>query len=143
VLRALAEARAARGVVARQLRRWDGEAAEFVDPRDPEALLEPLPPRTARDEIGWVVAVTPCSAFQRRAVRRALEARGRTIVGEPDSAIEVGCRDADDAARLVADVTRLPQVRDATPRKLGWFARWWLGQQLIGNYAAADPAQPR
>jgi hypothetical protein len=108
---------------------------------DDDAEPEPAVPF---DEIGWMVSVRPASAFEWRAVRDALAARGRTAIDETNDAIEIGARDEDDAQALVAELSDLPEVGAMEARPLGRLGRWRVRQLLLGNYGVdGKPVDPR
>lgn len=121
--------------------RFDSALGDYliVDVRD----QIPVEPVIAADEIRWAVAVRPASAFDWRAARATLEKRGRLTISESADLIEVGARDERDASSLVAELTAIECIGDATARRLGWLRRWRVRQRLLGNYAGdRDLTQP-
>lgn len=122
-----------------QILEWDEDRLLYVDPDAPEP-----PPELDPWEIRWAVAVTPTDVFVERRVRSELERRGRTMIEVTASEFVVGARDEADAQALVAELDGIPEVANAEPRKLGWFARWQVRQRLLGNYGSVDgdPSRP-
>jgi len=120
--------------------RWDPSLARYLIASDPTVERDPVVPA---DEMHWLVAVRPASPFDWRATRAALAARGRTTLRETGESIEVGARDEDDALDLIAELSEVPAVGGAEAERLGWFRRWRVRQQLIGNYSGiSDPTLP-
>jgi hypothetical protein len=119
--------------------RWNENLARYV-------IASPSPPRpdavVSGDEIAWVVAVSPASPFDWLAVREVLSERGRTTVRETDATIEVGALDESDALNLIAELSEVEAISGATAQHLGWFRRWRVRQQMVGNYTSQDPTQP-
>jgi hypothetical protein len=120
--------------------RWYERLGRYVVPTTTWVASDPV---LEPDEIGWLVSVRPASAFDWRAARVALAERGRTTIRESDGGFEVGARDEVDARALIAELNIVPAVGSAEAQQLGWFRRWRMRQQLLGNYAGIDdPAMP-
>jgi hypothetical protein len=105
----------------------------------------PSPPEPAvpADQIAFAVSLTPTSAFGWRALREELAAQGRQVIGESNSAIEVGARDASDAEALISGRREKSLIRTSALKRLGSIRRWRVREQLLGNYAGdRDPTQP-
>ena len=65
------------------------------------------------------------------------------MIGETERRIDVGASSEGDAHDLAAELSGLSAVGDADASRLGWFRRWRIRQQLLGNYAEMrDPTQP-
>jgi hypothetical protein len=119
--------------------RWDEKLGRYliVDAR------APAHPAEWTDEVRWAVTVRPTSVFDWRAVRAALNERGRPMLRESSHEIDVAARDEADARTLIADLLRLPAVDSAEAVPMSWFRRWRVRQQLFGNYSdGGDPSQP-
>jgi hypothetical protein len=117
---------------------WNETRQRYVDSTEPE---EPEP-AVAPDEVGWVVAVEPKTAFDWRPTRGALLQLRRTIIRETARTIDVGARDADDADALRATLADIPFVGETLAKPLSWVQRWRAREFLLGNYSGpGDPTQ--
>jgi len=147
IMHALAESEVAEAVVVPlPMGRWDRDEETYVfedlDDDDEETPERPEPV-VPLDQIGWAVSVYPRSVFDWTEARAEVVRRGRTILRETDHAIEVASRDEQDASQLIADLGAVPVIRRAEGERLGWFRRWQIREQFLGNYAGtSDPTQP-
>ena len=119
--------------------RWDDDAESYVYDGQPPELAALVSP----EEMRWAVEVRPRSAFDWRALREELHARRQTTISETDTNLVIGAADESDAKDLISDLREVAVVGDAQARPLGWFRRWQIRQQFLGNYGddAADPTQ--
>jgi hypothetical protein len=115
---------------------WDEADERYIFPgvveAEPEAAPEPAVPL---DSIGWCVRVSAASAFEWRTLRLELDRRGRTVIGEPEHAYEVGALDEADATAFARDLKTLACVGEVAITPLGRLRRWLVRERLLGNYA--------
>jgi len=130
------------------MRVWSEQHHCWVDPampdEDPDSRELWIDDALEPHEIQWRVRLELESVFSFRAVRRELPKLARPVIATGNRSIELGARDAADATDIAERAAGFHGVASAAPSPIrGRLRRWWIRQQLAGNYSVgADGSGP-
>jgi hypothetical protein len=125
------------------VRVWNDARHTYVEPEHPEEdpdsgevwIDSELEPGDVRCRVRLELE----SVFEFRRVRRQLPELRRPVIGTGNRTIDLGARDEADATEVAIAARRLAGVATVSVHTVGGrLRRWWLRQELAGNYLATD-----
>ena len=118
---------------------WNEELQRYVDPDAPGGWPTELEPEAVIDDVQWRVRVELERFRDRWTVRRRLEPLDRPVIGSGWRHIDLLAGDAVDAGSVAMRARAFANVNAAETMPItGRLERWWVRQELFGNYDAGS-----